>query len=120
MESTEFNLDATSAALIFNQDMSTELVLPKIEDTETVDFEENQNLFIAMAIASLLDDQGFRNYVAAKLETMFETMDDIKSSAEGGCSGCACTEDSKPCCEDPGDGSGTASDEDIPKPGSII
>jgi hypothetical protein len=88
MESTNFDLEATSAAIIFNKDMSTELVLPKMSDEEVVDFEENQNLFIAMAIASLLDDAGFRNYVSMKLETMFETMDAIRENNKGGCSDC--------------------------------
>ena len=103
MEKTNFDLDATSAAILFHKDLSTELILPKLDDEEVVDFEENQNLFIAMAVASLMDDDGFRNYVAMKLNTMMETADALRED-EIQCGGCSCSTD-KPSCCDPGDGS---------------
>ena len=46
MDDTTFDLKADSAAIIFHSDMSTELILPKMDDEETVDFDTNQNIFI--------------------------------------------------------------------------
>ena len=82
MDDTTFDLKADSAAFIFHSDMSTELILPKMDDEETVDFDTNQNIFISMAIASLLDDEGFRKYVGTKLETMLETADALREDTD--------------------------------------
>lgn len=105
MDKTNFDLEATSAAILFHQDMSTELILPKMGDEEQVDFEANQNLFIAMAIVSLLDDAGFREYVGTKLNTMFETAEalneDVVECSPTSCAGGCCGKEE----EDPGDGS---------------
>lgn len=107
MEKTSFDLEANAAAIVFHSDMGTELILPKMDDEETVDFESNQNIFVAMAVVSLLDDDGFRKYVQTKLETMFETSEALREDNEnptsgcpsGGCGSCAGHE------VDPGDGS---------------
>ena len=82
MDDTTFDLKADSAAIIFHSDMSTELILPKMDDEETVDFDTNQNIFISMAIVSLLDDEGFRKYVGTKLETMLETADALREDTD--------------------------------------
>jgi len=109
MDKTTFDLEDTSAAIIFHKDMSTELMLPKMSDEETVAFDDNQNIFIAMAIVSLLDDEGFRKYVGDKLEIMLETADALREGDEdtvdvdcpsGGCACCDVVHEA-----DPGDGS---------------
>lgn len=73
MDKTNFDLDADSAAIIFHKDMSTELILPKMEDNEDVSFDEHRNIFMAIAVAALLDDEDFRKLAQSKIETMFET-----------------------------------------------
>jgi len=116
MDKTTFDLEATSAAILFHQDMSTELVLPKMADSEQVDFEAHQNLFIAMATASLFDDAQFRAFVQARLETMLEATDAVREDDENVVEGEIISstepEDCPPggcgCCgghKDPGDGS---------------
>jgi hypothetical protein len=112
MDKTTFDLEATDAAMIFHSDMGTELILPKMDDEETVEFDTHQNIFVAMAIVSLLDDDEFRTFVQNKLEVMLETADALKEGDEdtvdveaeacpaGGCSCCSVTHE-----EDPGDGS---------------
>ena len=107
MDKTTFDLEADAAAIIFHKNMSSEIVLPDISDEETVDVYENQNMFVAMAILSLLDDEGFRKYVGAKLDDMLKTADNLKEDAvdaedcpAGGCACCDVVHDA-----DPGDGS---------------
>jgi len=99
MEESTFNLKATSAAIIINQDMSMEVILPKLEDGENVDLVENQNIFISMAIASLADSEDFRKLVSARVDTMLEAAgamaEDDKNNppitpCDGGCSGGCC------------------------------
>ena len=83
MESRTYELESTSASIIFNQDMTTELMLPKVSDDEVVDFEENQNIFVAIAIASLMDDPQFRTMVGERMNHILSQAD-----TESGCSGC--------------------------------
>lgn len=98
MDDNKFDLSKTSAAIIFNQDMSVELMLPKMSDDETIDFDTNQNIFVAMAITSLVDDPDFRRFVGGKMQKMLETADGMRkadeeapmcspNSCEGGCCG---------------------------------
>jgi hypothetical protein len=83
MESTTFDLGPNEAALIFKQDMSIEMVLPKLEDDEEVNFDDNQNIFVAMAIGSLTDNPNFRQLVGGKLNEIL--------GMAGGCSGSGCS-----------------------------
>ena len=121
MEKTTFDLDKKEAALIFHQDLSVELVLPKMDDSEEVHFDENQNIFVAMAIASLTDHPAMRQLVGAKLGQMMGMAEEGCGGGCGGCktppevgdesgcghdhTGCCETKDEKCCEEDPGDGS---------------
>ena len=93
MEKTTFDLNATSAAIIINQDMSMEIILPKLDDGEKVDLVENQNIFIAMAIASLADSEEFRKLVSARVDTMLEAASALNEDEENNppitpCGGC--------------------------------
>lgn len=101
MDKTNFDLPADAAAIIFHQDMGTELIIPKMDDEETVTLDDHQNIFVAMAVASLLDDEGFRKYVAGKLETMLETAGALREGEDEeapccpstGCAGCGVVHD---------------------------
>ena len=82
MKETTFDLKAEDAAIIFKQDGGVELILPKIDDEETVDYENNQNIFIAMAVASAMDDVKFREFIVNKVELMFEAADAMMKEGE--------------------------------------
>jgi len=96
MSDNTFTLKDDGAAILFNKDMTTELVLPKMSDDETVDFSDNQNIFIAMAISAAMHDPEFRELIGKKLDVMFakiEASDEVVPSCdspEGGCGGCSC------------------------------
>ncbi len=94
MDKTTFDLEAEDCAIIFKKDMSSELVLPAISDDETVDFEENQNVFVAMAISASLNDPKFREIVGAKLDEMFAEVEasteEVPSCDPSDCGGTCC------------------------------
>ena len=91
MEKTTFDLDAHEAALIFKKDFSIELVIPKMDDNEEVDFNENQNIFVAMAMAALADHPLQRQLVGAKLDEMLGmTKDEGEGCSPEGCAGGCC------------------------------
>ncbi len=74
-EKKNFELDDGDAAVIIKADMTTELVVPKMDDEDEINFGENQNIFITLAIGACMGDDDFREIIQAKLNTMFETMD---------------------------------------------
>lgn len=86
MEKNTFDLGAGEAALIFKEDMSVDVILPKMDDTETVDMENNQNMFVAMAIAASTDNPMFRHVISNKLDEMLNPED--TGAGCGGCGGC--------------------------------
>ena len=90
MEKSNFELAADEAALIFKKDMSIEIVIPNMKDEETVDFEENQNMFVAMAIAASSDSPLFRQVIGEKLEEMLGGSGGVEDPHDGGvdCDGC--------------------------------
>lgn len=84
MKKTTFELDVKDCALILKSDMEVEIVLPKFSDEEVIDYENNQNVFVSMAIASLFDDEGFRNMVGERIDEM------MNQFVEGECCGGEC------------------------------
>ncbi len=103
MEKTNFNLEADEAAIVFHKDMSTELILPKITDDETVDFEEYQNIFIAMAISASMSDPKFRELVGEKLNEMFKVVGSsitVGQSSDEKVPSCDPSDCDKGCCGD--------------------
>ena len=94
MDKTTFDLDAEDCAIIFKKDMSSELVLPEIKEDETVDFNENQNVFVAMAISASLNDPAFREIVGKRLDEMFAQVEasteEVPPCDPSGCPGGCC------------------------------
>ena len=91
MDKNTFELGDNDAAIIFKQDMSTEIVLPEMEDDEAISFEEHQNMFVAIAISGSMADEAFRKVISAKLDTMFKNTEKEASSCDtddAGCPGC--------------------------------
>jgi len=80
MDKETFELGLNDAAIIIKQDMSTEIVIPKMEDEDSITFEENQNVFVALAISAAMSDDNFRAVISAKLDEMF-----TKVEEDGGC-----------------------------------
>jgi len=95
-----FELDDGDAAVIIKADMTTELVIPKMDDDDEINFSENQNIFITLAIGACMGDQDFRKIIQVKLDTMFEKVEPESTEPEdvpecdtdgpdcGGCQGC--------------------------------
>ena len=106
MDKNTFELGDNDAAIIFKQDMSTEIMLPNMGDDETIDFEKHQNIFVAIAISGSMGDDDFRKVIGAKLDTMFNKADEMKAADEdtssvcpsSGCAGCDVKHE-----EDPGE-----------------
>ena len=98
MDKTTFDLEATSAAIIFNQDMGVELILPKMSEEDVVSIDDNQNIFVAMAIVTLADDPKFREFVSMRMKTMLDTAEALAEDEKnnppitpcGSCSGECC------------------------------
>ena len=94
MDKNTFELGANDAAIIFKQDMSTEIMLPKMGDEETIDFDTHQNMFIAIAISGAMADDDFRKIIGAKLDTIFTAAKeegatcDVSDDQDPGCGGC--------------------------------
>jgi hypothetical protein len=104
MPESTFKLDDRDAAIIIKHDMSTEVIIPKLDDAEHVTFEDNQNIFITLAISGAMSDDNFREVISAKLDEMFtkaeedgvggfdapdDTPDcDTDDPSCGGCQGC--------------------------------
>ena len=95
MDKETFELGLNDAAIIIKQDMSTEIVIPKMEDEDSITFEENQNVFVTLAISAAMSDKNFRELISAKLDEMFTEADkagecdaDQEDPSCGGCKGC--------------------------------
>lgn len=93
MEKTNFELDGKDCALVLKSNMEIEIVLPKFTDDEVVDFDENQNVFVAMAIASLFNDDDFKEMVGERIDDMMSQFTE-GSCCSGNCGpGCHCDPD---------------------------
>lgn len=95
MDKETIKIGMNDAAIIIKQDMSTEIIIPKMDDEDSINFEENQNIFITLAISAAMGDEDFRAIISAKLGTMFETLEpvepddcDTDGPSCGGCQGC--------------------------------
>ena len=94
MDKNTFELGDNDAAIIFKQDMSTEIMLPNMGDDETIDFDKHQNIFVAIAISGAMGDDDFRKVIGAKLDAMFTKVEEEKVDEDGcdtdtpGCGGC--------------------------------
>ncbi len=99
MDKETIEIGMNDAAIIIKQDMSTEIIIPKMEDEDNITFEENQNVFITLAISAAMSDDNFRALISAKLDEMFtkveedgscdtDSPDSPDSPDCGGCQGC--------------------------------
>jgi len=79
--SEDFKLENEDCALIIKKDMTTEVVIPKFRDNEDITWEENQNMFVVIAIAASMDNPEFTAIVTKKLD---EIMSQAKSEDCGG------------------------------------
>jgi hypothetical protein len=98
-----YELAEEDAALVIKPDMTTELVIPKMDDDAAIKFEENQNVFICLAIGACMSDPDFRKIIQAKLSCMFETVEPGDGSVTdqedpGGTSGSTDDEQEDPSC----------------------
>lgn len=96
MNVDEFKLDDTDTALVIKQDMTTEMYLPKLDDNDAVSTEDNQNVYITMAIMLAMNDDDFRALIQKKINIIFQSLDteeadnvDPDPSPCPGCPGCA-------------------------------
>ena len=92
MDKNTFELGDNDAAIIFKHDMTTEIILPSMGDDDTVDFEKNQNMFVAIAISGSMSDENFRKIISDKLDVMFTKVEEESCDTEApscdGCKGC--------------------------------
>jgi len=80
----DFELDDDDAAIVFKKDMSTELYIPHAgEDDAQVSFEEDQNIFVAIAIMAATNDKEFRELITRKMDEIFSKVDPAED--EEGC-----------------------------------
>ena len=94
----KFELEDADAAIIIKPDMTTELVIPKMDDDAEIKFDENQNIFITLAIGACMGDDDFRKLIQVKLDSMFENIEPVAADDScdpdeegpgcGGCKGC--------------------------------
>lgn len=104
MPESTFNLDDKDAAIIIKHDMTTEVIIPKLEDSEHVAFEDNQNIFITLAISGAMGDDNFKELISAKLDEMFKKAEEdghgsvTDQEDPGGTSGLADDEQEGPSC----------------------
>lgn len=90
MNNDEFKLDALDAAIVITKDMSVNMYLPKISDEETVNVDDNQNVFVIMAMMMSLDDPEFREWISKKIDMILAASDAMCTPPEGGCDGGCC------------------------------
>ena len=83
---TTFTLADNDCAIIFKQDMSTEMMLPDMGDDEVINFDEHQNMYLALAVVGSMGDEDFRKIISSKLDEMFESMDAVAEEVPT----CAC------------------------------
>lgn len=76
MEKTTFDLEEGGAALTINKDLTTEIIMPKVDPEAYFDVAENRNVFLILAISVLLEEPDFIDAVDAKLEEMFEDLEE--------------------------------------------
>lgn len=74
MSKQTFDLGDKDCALIIKQDMVTEMVLPIFEPDVLVSWEENQNMFLTIAIRAVMDQDDFRKIIADKIEEIMTGM----------------------------------------------
>ena len=67
MEKSDFQLGDMDAAIIFKQDMTTELILPNMSSEDVIDQKENPNLFLVLAISASLQDEEFSKLIYENL-----------------------------------------------------
>jgi len=84
MPESTFKLDDRDAAIVIKHDMTTEVIIPKLDDAEHVTFEDNQNIFITLAISGAMSDQNFRDVISAKLDEMFTKAEEDGVGGSGG------------------------------------
>jgi hypothetical protein len=91
-DNDRYFLGRTDAAIVFHEDMSFEMVLPKMSDDDTVD--SNSNTFFVIALALAMRRPEFMEMVDDQRAMMQRQMEE-GCSPEDGCPGCGggCNED---------------------------
>ena len=104
--SETFELENEDCALVIKKDMTTELVIPKFGDNADITWQENQNMFVAIAIAASMDNPEFMAIVSKRLDEIMAQAGNDKSESCGteaapGCgSCCGCGTKEEPTDED--------------------
>jgi hypothetical protein len=98
MSEQTITLGEKDCAMIFKQDMSSELIIPKFADEEPITWEENQNMFLAIAISAAMSDADFRAVISKKIGEIMEKShpetaacdpgDGSDKDCSAGCCGC--------------------------------
>jgi len=86
----QYVLHEKDAAIVFHDDMSFEMVLPKMGENDVVD--SNSNTFFVIALALAMRRPEFMEMIDEQRSMMQKQMEEECSPApEGGCSGCGGT-----------------------------
>lgn len=88
MNNEDFKLESDDAAIIFKKDLTTEMYLPNFDPEAVVDFDDHQNVYIAIAISLALNDDDFREIINHKLGVIFSASEIVSDDMPKGCTGC--------------------------------
>jgi hypothetical protein len=94
MDKQTFELGDNDCAIVIKQDMSVEMVLPKMADEDRIDGREHQNVYITMAITASMADKPFKEVINAKLDEMFKTLSKEEAETAAVVPTCACGSES--------------------------
>jgi len=99
MNDRTFELEGKDCAIIIKENMSTEVIIPKLAEDQNVTWEDNQNMFITIAISASMGQADFREVITKKLdEIMAQAVPATRCGTEetgcpgscpGGCAGSA-------------------------------
>lgn len=80
MKTNTYELGPDDAAFIVRKDMTIEIVVPKMEEQETINYEDNQNIFLVLATAAAVEEDKFQGVISEKLDEMFEALADLSEA----------------------------------------
>ena len=74
MKKNTYELGPDDAAFIVRKDMTIEIVVPKMEEDETINYDDNENIFLVLAIAAAMEEESFQDVISDKLDEVFESL----------------------------------------------
>lgn len=91
MKKNDFSIEKEDVALVITKDMKFQLILPEMEPDESVSMSEHENIFVGMALVSILGKPEFKTLLGTELNKMFEEASVIPKCPSDGCGGgCSC------------------------------